>query len=101
MCILGTRSGGEREHVSGLTNAIPEKNPQKKKELEVAAKEDTSQDYLMQFLHGAGQEKGLRASTENVALSVGLGAACALLQGTQALESHLNTVPLKSTKTEH
>ena len=61
----------------------------KKKALEVAAKENTSQDYLMQFLHGAGQEKGLRASTENVALAVGLGAACVLLQGTHAGKSSL------------
>jgi cysteine desulfurase len=31
---------------------------------------------LRPFIHGAGQEMGLRAGTENVALSVGLGAAC-------------------------
>ncbi len=55
----------------------------------MAAKEHTSQDYLMQFLHGAGQEKGLRASTENVALSVGLGAACVLLQGKNTEKSSL------------
>ena len=55
----------------------------------MAAKEHTSQDYLMQFLPGAGQEKGLRASTENVALSVGLGAACVLLQGKNTEKSSL------------
>jgi cysteine sulfinate desulfinase/cysteine desulfurase-like protein len=43
---------------------------------EIAARDNNSQDYLMQFLHGAGQESGLRASTENVALCVGLGSAC-------------------------
>lgn len=43
---------------------------------EIAARDNHSRDYLMQFLHGAGQESGLRASTENVALCVGLGAAC-------------------------
>ena len=69
---------------------VSDGNPQKKKKaLDVAAKENTSQDYLMQFLHGAGQEKGLRASTENVALAVGLGAACVLLQGTHAGKSSL------------
>jgi cysteine desulfurase len=33
---------------------------------------------LTPLLHGAGQERGLRAGTENVALAVGLGRACAL-----------------------
>jgi len=31
---------------------------------------------LIPLIHGAGQEKGLRAGTENVILSIGLGAAC-------------------------
>jgi cysteine desulfurase len=33
---------------------------------------------LVPLVHGAGQERGLRAGTENVALSVGLGEACRL-----------------------
>jgi len=33
---------------------------------------------LENFCHGAGQEKGRRGGTENVALSVGLGMACAM-----------------------
>ncbi len=33
---------------------------------------------LTPLIHGASQEKGLRAGTENVILSVGLGAACRL-----------------------
>lgn len=35
---------------------------------------------LEPFVHGAGQEGGRRAGTENVLLAVGLGAACALAQ---------------------
>lgn len=35
---------------------------------------------LEPLLHGAGQESGRRAGTENVLLAVGLGAACALAQ---------------------
>ncbi len=33
---------------------------------------------LTPLIHGAGQERGLRAGTENVILSIGLGAACSL-----------------------
>jgi len=33
------------------------------------------------FMHGGGQEMGLRAGTENVMLNVGLGMACELVQG--------------------
>ena len=32
------------------------------------------------FMHGGGQEMGLRSSTENVILNVGLGRACELIQ---------------------
>ena len=32
------------------------------------------------LLHGGGQEKGLRSGTENVAATVGFGAACALIK---------------------
>jgi len=46
---------------------------------EMTARENKSEDYLMQFLHGAGQERGLRAGTENVALSVALGSACEMV----------------------
>jgi cysteine desulfurase len=46
---------------------------------DIAARDNNSEDYLMKLLHGAGQESGLRASTENVALCVGLGAACDML----------------------
>jgi len=33
------------------------------------------------FMHGGGQEMGLRSGTENVMLNVGLGRACELVQG--------------------
>ncbi|HUT70894.1 MAG TPA: aminotransferase class V-fold PLP-dependent enzyme, partial [Desulfatiglandales bacterium] len=33
------------------------------------------------FMHGGGQEMGLRSGTENVMLNVGLGMACELVQG--------------------
>ena len=33
------------------------------------------------FMHGGGQERGLRSGTENVMLNVGLGRACELVQG--------------------
>jgi len=36
---------------------------------------------LEPLVHGAGQESGRRAGTENVGLAVGLGAACALAAG--------------------
>jgi len=31
------------------------------------------------FIHGGGQEMGLRSGTENVILNVGLGQACELI----------------------
>jgi len=34
------------------------------------------------FMHGGGQEMGLRSGTENVILNVALGTACELVQGT-------------------
>jgi cysteine desulfurase len=36
---------------------------------------------LEKLIHGAGQERGWRAGTENVILAVGLGEACALIDG--------------------
>ena len=42
---------------------------------ELETRDNSSEDYGMQFMHGAGQERGLRAGTENVALAVALGAA--------------------------
>jgi len=53
---------------------------------EILSRENKSEDYLMQFLHGAGQEQGLRAGTENVALSVAMGAACDLVTRDAATE---------------
>lgn len=45
---------------------------------------------LEKFMHGAGHEQGRRAGTENVAGVVGLGEACALVQGRlRAIEQHL------------
>jgi cysteine desulfurase len=41
---------------------------------------------LVSFLHGGGQEKGKRASTENVPGIVGLGVACELAQKTMTAE---------------
>jgi len=41
---------------------------------------------LVSFLHGGGQEKGKRASTENVPGIVGLGVACELAQKMMASE---------------
>jgi cysteine desulfurase len=38
------------------------------------------------FMHGGGQEMGLRSGTENVILNVALGAACELVQGTLSTE---------------
>ena len=47
---------------------------------------------LEKFMHGAGHEQGRRAGTENVAGVVGLGEACALVQGRmRAIERHLRT----------
>ena len=60
---------------------------------ELKSRDNKSQDYLMQYLHGAGQEHGLRASTENVALAVALGAAC-LLVGQGADAEHLRQARL-------
>lgn len=39
---------------------------------------------LEKFMHGAGQERGWRAGTENVILVVGLGEACSLIDGNLA-----------------
>jgi cysteine desulfurase len=36
---------------------------------------------VLPLMHGGGQERGLRAGTENVILNVGLGKACELIQG--------------------
>jgi cysteine desulfurase len=42
---------------------------------------------LEQLIHGAGHESGRRAGTENVALDIGLGAACELAQSWLGMES--------------
>ncbi|MBM4090713.1 MAG: cysteine desulfurase [Planctomycetes bacterium] len=48
---------------------------------------------LEPLLHGAGQEGGLRAGTENVPYAVGLGAACALAATTaEAVARRLTTL---------
>ncbi len=39
---------------------------------------------LEKLIHGAGQERGWRAGTENVILAAGLGEACALIDGNLA-----------------
>jgi len=54
-------------------------------------KKGTSIEHL---IHGAGQEFGLRAGTENIILAVGLGAACELV--TQELE--VNAEHMKQTR---
>ncbi|OGO19788.1 MAG: cysteine desulfurase NifS [Chloroflexi bacterium RBG_16_50_9] len=46
------------------------------------------------FIHGAGQEKGKRAGTENVPYMVGLGKACELAERT-LLEYKTNVKPLR------
>jgi cysteine desulfurase len=38
------------------------------------------------FMHGGGQERGLRSGTENMILNVGLGKACELIRGTLSAE---------------
>lgn len=42
---------------------------------------------IEKLIHGAGQERGWRAGTENVILTVGLGEACSLIEG--VLADHL------------
>ncbi len=45
---------------------------------------------LEKLIHGAGQERGWRAGTENVILSVGLGEACTLIdENLEAYQSHM------------
>lgn len=45
------------------------------------------------LIHGAGQEDGRRAGTENVILAVGLGEACAMIEeDPEGLRKHLETM---------
>jgi cysteine desulfurase len=53
---------------------------------------------LSPLIHGANQERGLRAGTENVALAVGLGAACQIAEA--RLEKDVETMRMMRDRLE-